>query len=528
MPATAAGQTLGPYVVESELGRGAHGIVYRAHRGDRPEVSVALKVVAGRGDLDHLLVEPAVLARLDHPCIVRLEDYFVRGEDLVLALEYIEGENLQALLDRGETIAPAEVRTLLVQIAGALAEAHSHNVLHRDVKPSNILVAPSGAGRRFVLTDFGIGQVAEGIQARKHTGGTFYYMAPEQLRGRPGAQSDLWALGVVAYQLLSGRMPFEGPSLTELSHQILYAAPPPLGLVESDLEAAVVRLLDKSLQERTASAEDLLRQLGHRGSSAEVVRAVQRARLPGPGLSLDRKLARGIRRRRVVQIVCALVYLLAGGLLARGLTIAGMILFARTQARPRGTRASRVRGNLGACALLGVGLLWPFFFPLMDVSPVTMFLATKKLESVLPSYSPGPVMLAILGVATVLVTLVVFFLPVIAGAVYAALRRLDRERALTALRELVDRRFEDVGLHLKYAEALFACGQHLAAAVEARLLLLQDPYHFSGNLLLANAYAALGLCDEAAAVCDCYLQVSGYCFEFSELREQCLRRLGRS
>jgi hypothetical protein len=91
---------------------------------------------------------------------------------------------------------------------------------------------------------------------------------------------------------------------------------------------------------------------------------------------------------------------------------------------------------------------------------------------------------------------------------------------------MVDRRFEDVGLHLKYAEAHFARGDARAAAAEARLLLLQDPYHFNGNLMLANAYYALGLYADCLTVCDEYLAVSGYCFEFGELAQQCRGRLG--
>jgi hypothetical protein len=94
------------------------------------------------------------------------------------------------------------------------------------------------------------------------------------------------------------------------------------------------------------------------------------------------------------------------------------------------------------------------------------------------------------------------------------------------MRGLVDTRIEDVGFHLKYAELLFARGDHRAASVEARLLLVQDPYHFNGNLLLANAYAALGLWADCRAVCAEYLQVAGYCFEFAELGQQSRARAG--
>src|SRR2546421_13129332 len=105
---------LGAYIIERELGRGAFGVVYRAHARTRPDTSVALKVVQGRGSTDRLLLEPAVLSRLDHPCIVRLEDYFLRGSDLVLALEFIDGQDLKTLLDEGVTFSQADIRTLLL------------------------------------------------------------------------------------------------------------------------------------------------------------------------------------------------------------------------------------------------------------------------------------------------------------------------------------------------------------------------------------------------------------------------------
>jgi hypothetical protein len=131
------------------------------------------------------------------------------------------------------------------------------------------------------------------------------------------------------------------------------------------------------------------------------------------------------------------------------------------------------------------------------------------------------------------------FLPVIAGALFAGLRRLQRERLLRdlareegpaseryleALRDSLESRYEDVGLHLKYAEALYARGRLAEAAAEARLLLRQDPYNFGGSLLLATAYHALGLDRECVELCDAYLGVSGYCFEFGDLREACARR----
>src|ERR1700757_1803687 len=100
---------IGEYVIDRELGRGAFGVVYRAHARTRPDTSVALKGIQGRADTDRLLLEPAVLSRLDHPCIVRLEDYFLRGTDLVLALELIDGRDLKTLLDEGVAFSQADI-----------------------------------------------------------------------------------------------------------------------------------------------------------------------------------------------------------------------------------------------------------------------------------------------------------------------------------------------------------------------------------------------------------------------------------
>jgi serine/threonine-protein kinase len=544
MPAVTSATQIGPYVIERQLGRGAHGVVYRAHHRLRPDAPVALKVVESRGSMDRLLLEPAILSRLRHPGIVGIEDYFQEGDTLVLALEFIEGEDLKTLLDRGEVFSQAEVRELLIQVGSALAEAHAKNVIHRDLKPSNILVVRRDGRLRFVLTDFGIGQVNEGIQVRKHTGGTYYFMAPEQLRGRPCPQSDLWALGVVAYQLLTGRLPFPGPSLPELSNQIQYAAPPPPGQradgpVAPRLERAVLRLLDKSLQERIASPEELLLLLGIQGSPSTVQTASPGRKVPKPvRQSLDRQLKRGIQRGRFWLVVCLVLYLLPQGLLAAVLLLVGMLLFYWAQTRTRWSWTTSSLAVLGALGLLAGQVSLRYFFPTWDYTPVNLvMLVTRDLGFLFPAAPWVPFL--VLGLTYGIPLLIYLVLPVIAGAHYATLRRLEREkvlrevalegsavsdRYLRVLRDTLSSRFEDVGLHLKYAEALFARGQLKEAAVEARLILRQDRYHFNATLLLANAYLVLGLVEDCAAVCDRYLAVSGYCFELTELREQCHKR----
>lgn len=537
---------VGDYQIDRELGRGAFGIVYLARHRARPETPVALKVVQGRGNLDRMMLEPAVLSRLEHPNIVRLEDYFLKGDDLVLALEFIDGSDLKTLMEEGEPFTRADVREMLVQLGSALAAAHEQNILHRDIKPANVLVQRTGDGWRFVLTDFGIGQVREGIQQRRQTGGTYLFMAPEQLRGRPSPQSDLWALGVVAYRLLTGRMPFPGPTFQELTTQILYGGVAPPSEVtkepiDPDLERAVLRLLDKSLQERTASAAELLSDLGHR-PAAPGVRSRPPATKPA-SVNLDQRLAASIRLRQLFLILCVLAYLLPGALGSGSLLLCGLVLFYLSQRSGQWWRPWPLAMMLASFAAEAGFVAMKYVYTRLDVGignlAKEIALRSEAAASMVVGGWLQSVLVVILVALGVALYLVYIFLPVIAGSLFASLRRLEREkllrdlarkegpgsdRYLQALEQALDSRFEDVGLHLKYAEALFARGRVKEAAVECRLLVRQDPYNFNGNLLLANAYFALGLDAECAEVCDGYLGVSGYCFEFSELREQARRR----
>ncbi len=548
--AAVTAERVGPYVLEKELGRGAFGVVYRGHREGRPEVPLAVKVVENRGNVDRLLLEPALLSKLNHPCVVRLEDYFLQGDRLVLAMEYVPGDDLKACVERGDTFGPAQVRELLVQMAAALEAAHAHNVVHRDIKLGNILVDRTGPRVRFVLTDFGIGQAAEGIQTQKHAGGTFAFMAPEQLRGRPGPQSDLWSLGVVAYRLLAGRMPFAGPTLAELSSQIFYATPPPpsksgAGAVDAELEAVVYHLLEKSLSERTASASELLRELGYAGQPSTVLERPGKE-AAAPRLPLDERLRRQVARYRVLVTAVVILYALTKGLGSGALLLGGLSLFYLAHDRRAWARRRRVWSAVAALGLLaGSTALQASGQDLSVAHAIQWVLKHSSLDAPTAGKSAfwrraGDLVLTLVAVAAVLYSLLGLLLPPLGAWYYSNLRRQQRtqamrraalesgddpDRYLATMQGFLDYRFEDVGFHLKYAEALLARGRVKEVAVEAQILLEQDPYNFNGNLLLANAYYALGLHDDCAAVCDAYLAVAGYCFEFAELRQQCARKL---
>ena len=169
------------YILMSVIGKGGHGIVYKGYHERTPNEIVAIKIINNTGNLDTLLVEPEILTRLQHPNIVHLHDYFLHAGKLVIVMEYIDGIDLKTFLNQHGSLPPPEMKVFLTQMANALSHAHSKDIIHRDMKLSNILVTGEDQNRRYVLLDFGISRMAEGIQSVKRFAGTYQFMAPEQL-----------------------------------------------------------------------------------------------------------------------------------------------------------------------------------------------------------------------------------------------------------------------------------------------------------------------------------------------------------
>jgi serine/threonine-protein kinase len=502
------------YELVREIGRGAFGVVYFGHAGERPEEPLAIKTIVADGNLDRLLVEPALLSRIRHPNVISLRNYLVHDGNLVLVMEYVPGGDLKSQLDRGVSFSHAQVHDFIAQIASALVEAHAQQIIHRDIKPSNVLVDSSASRVRYVLADFGIGRATEGVQAEKHIGGTFLYMAPEQLRGRPGQQSDLWAVGVIAYQ-------------SEVTGRAL----------PGQLEETVLRLLRKPLSERTSTATELLVELGIRRDAPVTIDA--RPELSASAIPIAEKLRRTGRRATVVLVLALIIYVLINDVITGVLTLTGLWLFYHSQARVR--HRGRAALLIAAAFLILSSRLLIAMIPAAvgEPPPNGSVASSGNLQFLvgigdflgLPSQA---LLFCLLGLVVVLSLL----LPVVGSAAYVNLRKARREQALLRvalsdrtgcdgyldlMRDMLATRFEDVEFHLRYAELLYARGDHRDAAVEARLITVQDPYHFNANLLLGNAYFALGLRQDCKRVCDDYLEVTGYCFEFQELREQCVR-----
>ncbi|MGE0713676.1 MAG: protein kinase [Planctomycetota bacterium] len=316
-------ERIGRYEIRGELGRGGVGVVYDAW-DPRLEREVALKtLIAGRDasnvQIERFLREVRASARLRHPHIVSVHDAGVIAGCFYLAMDRISGSSLARLLEREGPLPPRRAAELLLPIARALEHAHREGLLHRDVKPENILVDAGGIP---YLTDFGLAVDLGETERLTHTHqslGTPAFMAPEQLRGQHrDPRVDVYGLGATLFECLTGRLPFQADTFPELVHQILHHDPPsPRDLnprLAPDLAAVVTTCLEKDPLRRYASpgllADDLARFLAGEGVHARAPSAFRR---------IQRRVVRN--RALVTGLLVALAGLAAGG--AGALSIRG-------------------------------------------------------------------------------------------------------------------------------------------------------------------------------------------------------------
>jgi TolB-like protein/predicted Ser/Thr protein kinase len=279
-------ESLAHYKILGPIGAGGMGEVYRA-RDTRLGRTVAIKVLADEVANDperreRLLQEARATAALSHPNIAALYEI---GEDQghqFLAFEYVPGETLKSVI-AGRPLNPRRAIDLAVQLADALAEAHAEGVVHRDIKPENIIVTPKGHAK---ILDFGLAtwttsgaereQAATMIATGAGTAlGTVAYMSPEQALGQPvDHRTDIFSLGIVMFEMLTGRLPFIGPTSTAVALQIVQAsAPLPSSVnpeVPRELDAIVAKALAKSLDQRYETAASLAAELRSVGAILDV------------------------------------------------------------------------------------------------------------------------------------------------------------------------------------------------------------------------------------------------------------------
>jgi serine/threonine protein kinase/outer membrane biosynthesis protein TonB len=266
------GHHVGRYRIERFLGAGAMGEVYLAEdpQIDRKLAIKTVRLVGRPSEIDErkkrLLREARAAGRLLHPNIVTLFDAGEAEGLLFLAFEFVEGTDLAARLEAGQPrLSLRDVMRVARQAADALDYAHNVGIVHRDIKPSNILLDRAG---RVKVADFGIAKMAGQSTELTMAGsvmGSPQYLSPEQIRGEElDGRSDIFSLGVVLYELLSGKRPFDGDTITTLVYQILHKDPPPvseLRAVPPRLEELLRRMLAKDRDERVATAGEIAREL---------------------------------------------------------------------------------------------------------------------------------------------------------------------------------------------------------------------------------------------------------------------------
>ena len=365
------------YEILEELGRGGMAIVFKA-REKQLERDVAIKVLPFSLAFDKEFVErfqreARTSAKLEHPGIIPIYRVGKSGRVIYFVMKFLRGKPLSSVLAARGTLPPSEIRMTLLQVARALAYAHKGGIVHRDIKPDNIMFDEHGQA---VVTDFGIAKAASG---GKLTGtgmsiGTPHYMSPEQARAQSlDGRSDLYSLGVVAFQCLVGHVPFDGEDSFSIGYKhIMEEIPtPPLETYDQrTLFEITKRMMAKSPDDRFQTADDLVQALEAGGGFAAVglasaatkaIPSLAGARLAGaPTTPLPRVPGKPAEhhKRSVGAGIALWVMVLAIGLGGPGLYAykKGLLFFARaaphdsTAALPQDTLAQRLLGDTGAPA----------------------------------------------------------------------------------------------------------------------------------------------------------------------------------
>ncbi len=305
------------YAVEGEIGRGGMGVVFAA-RDLRLKRRVAVKVLppelAYRSEIrTRFIREAQTAARLSHPHIVPIHDVGEANGLVYFVMGYVDGESLGSRLKRRGRLPIEEVRRIAKETADAIGMAHTMGIIHRDIKPDNILL--DGTRRRVMVTDFGIAKALSDVGSGSLTGtgvaiGTPTYMSPEQAAGEGelDARSDIYALGIVAYEMITGKVPFKAPSVPAiLMKQITEPAPDLLTSrpeAPEELASTIMRCLEKDPNERWPTADSLRRALESRTSGPYRPSGGRRSRTSEarPRTSSDRSRSRHSTARGIADV----------------------------------------------------------------------------------------------------------------------------------------------------------------------------------------------------------------------------------
>ncbi|MBV8049552.1 MAG: protein kinase [Acidobacteriaceae bacterium] len=285
---------LGKYDVLDVIGRGGMGVIYK---GQDPAIGrvVAIKMMTGAFVenpelLQRFYREAQSAGKLQHPNIVTIYDLGVQDSNPYLVMEFLSGESLESAIQARRSIPLEDKINIVIQVCNGLGYAHQRQIIHRDVKPANVMLLQDGGVK---IVDFGIARVGnDGMTRPGQLLGSFQYMSPEQINGEAvDARSDLFSVGVLFYEFLTDTLPFQGKDTGDTLLKILHEPPPPLSrFLKScppELEELIVRVLAKNREERYQAAEDLAFDLAHiqeelkRQRASEYLELAQTARSQG-------------------------------------------------------------------------------------------------------------------------------------------------------------------------------------------------------------------------------------------------------
>lgn len=280
------GQTVSHYKILEKLGEGGMGVVYKAHDTELNR-DVALKflpnyLTSDPSEKERFYHEARAASSLNHPNVTTIheikeyEDPATESKQLYIAMEYVQGETIKHLVG-SDTLSMRKILDIAIQVCEGLAAAHEKSIVHRDIKSENIIITPKGQAK---IMDFGLAQVQGATKLTKtgSTLGTAAYMSPEQARGEDvDHRSDIFSLGVVLYEMLTGRLPFRGEHVTALMYSITNEEPPPLARfnekITDELQRIVSKALEKERDERYQHVDDLLADLRRERKKLEYARA---------------------------------------------------------------------------------------------------------------------------------------------------------------------------------------------------------------------------------------------------------------
>jgi eukaryotic-like serine/threonine-protein kinase len=326
---TLLGTTLnGRYRLEARIGAGGMSTVYRA-TDETLQRQVAIKlmnreIATDSDQLERFRREARAVAQLSHPHIVGVIDYGEDDSRPYIVFEYVEGETLKERIRRNGRLPITEAVAYAIEIARALGTAHARHIVHRDVKPQNVLIDEEGSAK---VTDFGIARTLdeEGLTADGRVLGTTDYVSPEQALGRPvTGQSDLYSLGIVLYEMLTGEVPFKGENQVTVAMKHVREELPDVQHERPEISAALASVVDtataKRVEERYADDAELIADLedvlaieaARAGNATGEVTSVLRT-LPS---QTRRRVPFGVRHRARVVIIMLILLAVAGGVVA--------------------------------------------------------------------------------------------------------------------------------------------------------------------------------------------------------------------